>query len=170
MKNARTPIVVAGLLVVGFWLGNLFRGFGPGGPSTGTGIGTGTGTEQVAEPRDPNAQRVTLGEPADMPTIAAGPTDASVSLPPSGASAQPLTIVIDGAGYALLSDAGEAKVTSLEEIRTLAGATPGNDQGVRVRVVRRKNAQAGARADLLAALEASGVPSDAIQEKMGFVD
>lgn len=169
MKNARTPIVVAGLLVVGFWLGNFFRGFGPGGPSTGTGIGPGTGTEQVAEPRDPNAQRVALGEPASMPTIA-GPTDASVSSAPSAASAQPLTIVIDGAGYALLGDAGESKATSLEEIRTRAGEAPGNDQGVRVRIVRRKNAQAGARADLLAALEASGVPSDAIQEKMGFVD
>ncbi|AMV22224.1 hypothetical protein [Planctomyces sp. SH-PL14] len=169
MKNARTPIVVAGLLFVGFWLGNLFRGFGPGGPSTGTGIGTGDGTEQVAEVRDPNAQRVALGEPANMPTIA-GPTDASVSSASLPAPGHPLTVVIDGAGYALMGAAGETTPTSLDEIRKLAGEKQGDDQGVRVRILRRKNAQAGAKADLLAALEASGVPSDAVQEKMGFVD
>ncbi len=131
MKNARTPIVVAGLLVVGFWLGNLFRGFGPGGPSTGPESERGRAPNRWPSPAIPTLNG---SHSANRLTCRRSPRDRLTrqsACPPSGASAQPLTIVIDGAGYALLSDAGEAKVTSLEEIRTLAGATTGNDQGPR---------------------------------------
>ena len=43
MKNVRTPVVVIGLLAVGWWIGSMFKGFGPGGPGTSTKTGTGDG-------------------------------------------------------------------------------------------------------------------------------
>ena len=178
MKNARTPVVVVGLLAVGWWLGSMFKGFGPGGPGTSTKTGTGDGV--AIESRDPNAARNEKKEQAERTPSIPGPTSATPSTPseatePMLAISSPvprevLTVVIDGPGYLVGADEKRLRAAELAEVVTLALGVQGDDQGVHVRIRRKKNAQAGARVDLIGKLLEAGLKRESIQEMTGFID
>lgn len=174
MKNARTPVVVIGLLAAGWWLGSMFKGFGPGGPGTSTKTGTGDGV--AVESRDPNAKRTAIEQQKDdsplaTPAIPDGNSERMTPATP-GSQGTPaiVTIVIDGPGYAVASDNGNFRPAALDDAVALAKGATGDDQGVHVRIQRKKNAQAGARADLLTRLQDAGMKRESIQEMSGFID
>lgn len=178
MRNVRTPVVVVGLLAVGWWFGSMFKGFGPGGPGTSTKTGTGDGV--AVESRDPNAARNEKKEQAERTATIPGSTsaemsDASKSTEPMPVVSAPvlrqvLTVVIDGPGYLVGADEKRLRGAELAEVVTLAVATQGDDQGVQVRIRRKKNAQAGARVDLIGHLLEAGIKRESIQEMTGFID
>lgn len=174
MKNVRTPVVVVGLLAVGWWLGSMFKGFGPGGPGTSTKTGTGDGV--AVDSRDPNAARTQKARQTEQTPTIPGPTPVAsgISEPtpptPSAGQREVLTIIIDGPGYIAGSDESELRGAELAEIVALAKGTQGDDQGVHVRILRKKNAEAGARADLIGQLQEAGLKREEIQEMSGFID
>jgi hypothetical protein len=172
-RTASTAAVVA-ILAVGFWLGNMFKGFGlgPGGgggsDSSSQSPGPGTGGT-----RDPNQRREAIeskkelvSTPETLPEVQPAQSPEAVS--PGAPSL--VTVAIDGSGYALSTDGVRFQPATLGQVIEVARDTTGNDQGVRVRVVRRKNAVNGARLDLFHELEAAGLRREAIQEMTGFVD
>jgi hypothetical protein len=174
MKNVRTPVVVVGLLAVGWWLGSMFKGFGPGGPGTSTRTGTGDGV--AVESRDPNAARTQKAMQTEQTPTIPGPapvasgTSTPMPTPPSAGQREILTVIIDGPGYIDGTDESRFRAVELAEVVALAKATQGDDQGVHVRIRRKKNAQAGARADLIGQLQEAGLKREEIQEMSGFID
>jgi len=175
MKNARTPVVVIGLLAAGWWLGSMFKGFGPGGPGTSTKTGTGDGV--AVESRDPNAQRTAIEQQkedsAAVSRAVPDVTGEAAKRPApgeAGGSSELVTIIVDGAGYAVARGDGAPEPATLDAAVALAKGTTGDDQGVHVRIQRKKNAQAGARADLLIRLQDAGLKRESIQEMSGFID
>ena len=83
-----------------------------------------------------------------------------------------LTVVIHGDQFRLSEedDPQSGLDVSLAEIKRKASDVPGNDRGIRVRILKEKSAQAGARADLYAALTDAGVKREEIQERSDFID
>ena len=173
MKNARTPVVVIGLLAAGWWLGSMFKGLGPGGPGTSTKTGTGDGV--AVESRDPNAKRTAIEQQKDEAAASRAAPDVTgegTSPTATGTGGAPalVTIVIDGPDYAVGQGDAALERATLDDVVARAQATTGDDQGVHVRIRRRKNAQAGARADLLTRLLDAGLKRESIQEMSGFID
>ncbi len=150
-----------GLVALGIWLGQYFPGFGLGkglGFGTGSTESTGTSTDQVADrPKDstPSATLVSTSDPA-----------------PPGKAPERMRIIIDGDHFVLASsDSGmEGKTLDATEIAQLAKATTGDDQGIRVRIERTKNATNGAKQVLFEALDAAGITRDARHESTTFLD
>lgn len=150
MKNRLAAGVVIGAIGLGIWLSQFWRGPGMGGGGAAGVTSSSPETTLTALPRDtrPAASR------------------------PSGGEREFLTILIHGDAYRVVdSDSPQAgEEASLEEIRRRVADVKGDGQGIRVRVVRQRDAVEGARADLLASLEQAGVKREAIQEQSGFVD
>ena len=97
-------------------------------------------------------------------------TPGTTASPRSPGQREILTVTVDGPGYLVGSDDMPPRAAELAEIVTLAKATQGDDQGVHVRIRYRKNAQTGARADLLGQLQESGLKRESIQEMSGYID
>ncbi len=144
---------VVGALVLGIWLGSLWKGFGLGG--AGSGLVPDTGTVHVSN--------------APPAASSSGPAPAESSGSPTGGL---LTVVIHGAQYRLATDSDPQSGLDvpLDEIQRRVSVAKGTPEGIRVRILKEKSAQEGARSDLLSALLASGVKREEIQERAEFVE
>jgi len=143
------------LLIVGAWLGNLFKGFGVGGSESGTG----------------NEAEVNLTAPTEAHTE----TPQQVETPAVEPETSPvLTVLVDADQFRIQSgsDASATFATAtLDEIVKRARESTGDEHGVRVRLRFRENAQNGATSDLFKALqERAGIDREAIVEAPGFVE
>ncbi len=164
-RNLFGGAIVAALLV-GIWFGSFFKGFGLGENGTdGNGPNADTQSHSRTEVRAIPATGVT------NPTASTN-SPSTPSEPDFGLPAQFITIVIHNNQFRLMT--GDAPSVgpdiSLEEVKRQAADTIGTPEGIRVRILKAKSAQEGARADLLAALIAAGVKREAIQERADFIN
>lgn len=166
MRKRILKLGAAAVLLAGICLGIFFKGFGlgPGNGTGATGDGAGSGLRQEAPA---NSRDETLvGLPA-------GGMNAHPAQPDLGTPRDMLMIVISGDGYRLVdSETSSAPGTpiTLEQIRQQLGSAKGNAGGIRVRVLKSRSAQEGARSDLLSALLGAGVKREEIQERADFID
>ncbi|WP_437229866.1 hypothetical protein SH661x_001663 [Planctomicrobium sp. SH661] len=155
---------VIGALALGIWLGSFWKGPGLGGSGTGFGTSSQTGSSDEAA-----LDRVHVS--GDLVGAAAG-TAKTQPQEPEVVPTDMMTIVIYGNEYRLVD--GEApqsgKVLTLNEIADRAKQLTGTPEGIRVRILKGKSAQEGARADLLKYLAENGVKREEIQERAEFVD
>lgn len=152
-RNKVAGGVVVGAVLLGMWLGNLFRGFGLG--------GSGSGDDGVI----PSSVRVDRSSP---PSASVAEESPDVEAAPE----LPLTIVIHADRYRLASDRAPlvGSDLTLDEIKARVEAADADARGIRVRILKQKNAQEGARADLYAALAEIGVKREDIQERAELID
>lgn len=135
-RNVVGVALVLGI-AAGVWMGDLFKGFGTGGDGVGIGRSGTTGLSADAAPE----QAVDLGV--------------------SGAAhRQPYRVVIKDRSYFLREGAADTPVT-LEKLVELVTASPGDEDGVRVRVYQTESARVTAGVRLRDALKAADVPESA---------
>lgn len=153
--------VVVGALALGVWLGSFWKGPGLGGLGTGFGTGpdNGTATEHETGSTKVLSTSSNRPDPATTDSLDEGPTDM-------------LTVVIYGNEYRQLigEHPQSGKLLTLEQIAARSRKMTGTPEGIRVRILKGKSAQEGARADLLKTLEESGVKREEIQERADFVE
>jgi hypothetical protein len=162
MRKRLMAVAAVGLLVVGAWLGNLFRGFGLGGSGSGTGTAdSSTGDVQVS-----------------LHGGAAPAATPPESTPPATGEGAPvaeevLTVLVNGEQYAVQSgeDAtARFEPATLESVVELAKSRKGDAHGVRVRLRFKRDAQSGAISDLYSALQAADIPREQVIDATGFVE
>lgn len=155
MRKRLIAVGAVVLLAIGAWLGNLFKGFGLGGPGSGTGEGT----------------SINLAAPTDaLPPQSPEPETTDVDSDEPGV----LTVVVESDQFRIQSG-GDAAATfapvTLDEIVRRTKESAGDEQGVRVRLRFHQNAQNGAISDLYKALqEQAGLAREAIIEAPGYVE
>jgi hypothetical protein len=165
----RSRAVKGGILAVlaaGIWLGTKLGGFGLGG--SGLGLGPGTGTTKGGEGAD---QQVVDKTPPDLSGTSASVTAYSTPVTPKEPEKPRLRVVIDG-DRLVIADFDEGvsgETASAADIAKRVESMAGDDQGVRIRIERTKRATAGARSELLQALDQAGVKSEQIQESTEFL-
>lgn len=154
---------VVGALALGIWLGSFWKGPGLGGLGTGFGITSGT-DDSTPVSLDSTHVNSSLNSPGALPpsqkdSLDQFPTDM-------------MTVIIYGNEYRLVDgDAPQqGKVLTLNEVIDRSKQMTGTPEGIRVRILKGKTAQEGARADLLKALAENGVKREEIQERAEFVD
>jgi len=110
------------------------------------------------------------GDPENSQDASAEPPDAQASIVPASSTAptvlEKLDILIDGRKYLIKS--GKTSVYTelkLEELIQKAKATTGDEDGVRVEVVRRENARASAEEALRDGLLKAGLKSLEVDEQ-----
>lgn len=155
MRKRLIAVGAVVLLALGAWLGNLFKGFGLGGPGSGTGEGT---SIHLAAPTEPPPE-----QPPEPETPEVEPETPGV-----------LTVVVESDQFRIQSG-GDAAATyapaTLEEIVLRAKESTGDAHGMRVRLRFHQNAQNGAISDLYQALqEQAGLAREAIVDAPGYVD
>jgi hypothetical protein len=151
MRKRLIAVAAVVLVALGAWLGNLFKGFGLGGPGSGTGEGT----------------SVNLVAPTEAPPE---PEETEVEQESTGV----LTVVVESDQFRVQSGADTAATfapATLDEIVRRAKEAKGDEHGVRVRLRFHQNAQNGATSDLYQALqEQAGLAREAIVDAPGYVD
>jgi len=155
--------VAVGALALGLWLGSFWKGPGLGGGGTGLGTGPESGVGTGTESRPTHV----LSQASSEKIVPAGSSD-----PLDEGPTDMMTIVIYGDEYRLvIGDQPQAgKLLNLRDIGTRARKMTGTPEGIRVRILKGKSAQEGARADLLNRLTESGVKREEIQERAEFVE
>jgi hypothetical protein len=155
---------VVGALALGLWLGSMWKGLGWGGAGTGFGTSsqTETGTDSVTDEGVHVSAALSSGDSLAQearPVESDFPTDM-------------LTIAIYGNEYRMVDESApkSGMVMTLPEISQRVRKMTGTPEGIRVRILKGKTAQEGARADLLKTLEESGVKQEEIQERAEFID
>ena len=187
-RTAAAGVGAVGLAAYGLWMLPDLGDFGLGGDGTVAGITLDPDAGDAddlppAPPFDPDADEAEAVDDAG-PAVAAD--DATPLVNPAGtadptpdaADAPPIAVadvLVDGGEYWVLrrfaSDGREIREpTSAEEVVAMAGRVPGDPDGVKVRVARTPGAEAGAAADLMAALAAAGLADDEIDYRTRLVD
>ena len=146
--------LVGGVAVVGVIVGAFLSGWIPGlGSGSGTGSGESTDTP-ISVSADPTAQPPAA--PAQPPATAANTAEKKPTL-------ETLDVYVDGRTYAVPLREGGYRVVRPSTVMRLAKSTVGNDSGVRVRVLRTKDAQYTTWSRLVDELEKQlDMPADAI--------
>lgn len=162
MRKKLVGVAAVGILAIGIMLGGLFKGFGLG-PGNGTGN---TGDQSGSVARTPVDRDVNVNTQIgrDNPVRPVEPP------PPEQG---PLLILVTGAGYRMLASeaaASQGTPITLAEIQARSSARPASPDGIRVRVLKSRSAQEGARADLMSALNTAGIKRDEIQERAEFLE
>lgn len=169
-----------GILALGIWLGNMFKGLGPGG-------GTEGGAERSSASGENGAAEdgqlsVTLGTP--QASGAASPSNAANSSRPSpeGAPAEILGVLLYEDGYRLPRDTTLDVTTlsnpvspqfapaTLEEVVSRARLATGSPSGIRVLIFRHLSSTIGAKQKLLQALHEAGVRDGEIHQRTDYYD
>ena len=180
-RTAAAGVGAVGLAAYGLWMLPDLGDFGLGGDGSVAGITldpTGEDAEEVAP-----APRFPADDAAPADAIAAeglvNPAG-SADVPESpdvgeGPGVAVADVRVDGAEYWVLrrfaSDGREVREPiSAAEVVTLAGTVPGDPDGVKVRVARTPDAEAGAVDDLMDALAASGLVDDQIDYRTRLVE
>jgi hypothetical protein len=154
----RKRVIGAGaviLVALGIWLGNMFKGLGPGGDSTTDSTDSDGENVRVALTSD--------GEPATTDNHAQ----------PANEAPDVLTLLVDDDKYLIQIGEdwyAEFAPATLDEIVTRLDKIPGDENGVRVRLRFKANAQNGAISDLKSALTDAGVDPEAIIEDPDYVE
>ena len=164
MRKRVMAVAAVGLVVLGVWLGDVFRGFGTG--EADSSESSETALEDV---------QVSLDAGSEIPSRGAGaPQQETAATTPRPEHADDvLTVLVDGDSYQLQTGDDEAASftpATLEEVVERAETYPGNPLGVRVRLRFRRNSQEGARADLIEALQAAEIEREQIIEATDFVE
>ena len=139
--------VLAALAVLGTvlsFLGGLFPGIG----------GTGENGEGTGEP---GTVQVTM-DGSESPAPPETP-DKPAEVDLSGA----VDIVIDGERYLARTADGERREVSLEEVGRLVAKAPGNADGIRIRIARKRSSLRSAERDLEQLLTDAGLADDAVR-------
>lgn len=147
------------LVAVGIWLGNILKGPGLG--------------ENETDSSDTNGETVQVSlstdvDPASTTTTGTGDGTAAVTEAPDV-----LTLLVDDDQYQIQWGEdwhAEFSPTTLEEITSKAGDMPGDENGVRVRLRFKENAQNGAISDLKSALTDAGLEPESIIEDAEYVE
>lgn len=158
--------VLIGVAALAFYIGTQFKGPGLGGS------GSGDGGPVVGETSQPS---VSKGADTPLARVSelAGDEAVLVSTTPLATQLAPVVaVVISGDKYLLSSTGDESKATAAElaDVARAALIAPGDGQGIRVRIFRKKDATAGAKLDLFSKLNDAGIPSEAIQDMREFLD
>ena len=182
-RTAAAGAGAVGLAAFGLWMLPDLGDFGLGGDGTTAGITldpTGEDADELdpapAFPADASADPA-VADPADaeVPPNPAG----SASDPAPGADDGPALAVadvrVDGAEYWVLrrfaADGREDRdPLTADEVVALARSVPGDSDGVKVRVSRTPDAEAGAADDLMDALAAAGLEDDEIDYRTRLVE
>ncbi|MFO1094594.1 MAG: hypothetical protein U0992_15010 [Planctomycetaceae bacterium] len=163
MRKRLIAVAAVALLIAGAWFGNIFRGFGPGGPGSGEGAAE-------APPAD---TQVNLG--TEQSILLTTPTSAASgeAAPTAPKNDQVLTVLVAKDRYEVQSG-DDATATfepyTLESLVEQAKTRTGDEHGVRVRLRFKRDAQEGATSDLVKALQAAGIPREQIIESTGYVE
>ncbi|WP_437202705.1 hypothetical protein [Planctomicrobium sp. SH664] len=159
MKRRFTGTILALIIAAGIYIGNHWKGPGLGGS------GVGSGTPNAVETSGPTDKRIRVDNSVLRSDKPAGPTTLSTPSPL-------LVVVIHGDKYRLASaeNPSQGIEISLPDLKERVTEVPGNDQGLRVRILNARDAQEGARSDLYTALAEAGVKREEIQERAEFVD
>lgn len=143
IRTIAGTVVVLALALAGILKG-LFPNFGGGGNGDGPGDG-------------PRPQADAPEEPAVDPAPDVAPPD---RVPP-----QVLNVLVEDRHYAVRRTAGGREIwnrVELDRVVALAEQTPGNADGVRVRIVRDESARASAEIELHERLLEAGLPKESI--------
>ncbi|HWL08225.1 MAG TPA: hypothetical protein VNQ76_07470 [Planctomicrobium sp.] len=157
---------IVGALLVGIWFGSFFKGPGLGGNGA---TGDGMTAESLSSSRDEARSITETGN--SSPRASTGRSQGEATGPEFGLPTQLITIVVYGNQYRQIlgDDPTQGRPVSLQEIQRLSEETVGTTDGIRVRILKERSAQEGARSDLLAALAAVGIKREAIQERAEFL-
>lgn len=160
--KARTAGGVGVVLVgIGLLLGLWWKGPGLGGGGSGRG--------PAVAPPDASSVKATADPGESVRSATARPAENQGDV---GAGEAFVTVVIHGAGYRLVSsdDPSRGAEIALAEILERVQNAPGSPEGIRLRILKDRTAQEGARSDLEAALRAAGIKLEQVQEMSGFVN
>lgn len=150
----RAP-VLGGIAILAVVLTTFFTGIIPG---FGTGSGQGDGTT-------PTVQAETE-EGAAQPANADTPANPEVSKPvppkPVAAPVEVVQIVVDGDEFGLKRSDGIYRVAPISRIVEDAQSATGNEDGIKVRILRKKSAKYVAWSTLANELEKSGIKASEI--------
>jgi hypothetical protein len=152
----KTRTIAGGLVIAGAVLGTFMSGLMPGfGSGSGVLVQVSSIDESAASSENPANNQQQKPASVEQPDA----SEAVTALPPSV-----LEVRVDNHDY-LVPDGGPAgfRKIDLEDIVKLAQATTGNDDGIRVRIVRTRSARLAAWSALHDSLEKSGLPRDAIR-------
>ena len=141
-------VVVLAVALAGFF-GRFFGGFGTG--------------EQGGE----NAKETTAENTALLSNTTARPDDRSPAAQTAAVyldyrTVGVLEVIVDARSYTIRNDRNGARPVELGELIELAKRTPGNEEGVRVRVFRRESALVTTEKALQSALINAGLPQESI--------
>jgi|GEM_PF-2991609 hypothetical protein len=159
IQHSRVPAMrikrklVGGVAVVGVIVGAFLSGWIPG---LGSGSGTGNG-DSLDTPISISA------DPASQPTVP--PATATNTAKPAAkpVTIETLDVYVHGRSFAVPIRTGGYRVVKPSTVMRLAKSTVGNDSGVRVRVLRTRDAQYTTWSRLVDELEKQlDMPSDAI--------
>lgn len=146
--------IAGGLIIIGAVLGTFMSGLLPG-------FGSGSGTGTLVSGSSPALfQEPASNEPATSRVASAQPAAIADPVTPVVV----LEVRIENHNY-LVPDHSAAgyRQVNLDELVKLAQSTTGNDDGIRVRIVRTKSARLVSWSTLYDALEKSGLPRDSIR-------
>lgn len=150
----KTRTIAGGLVIAGAVLGTFMSGLFPGFGS-GNGIGA-----QVGETDASSASPETSSNEPPKETV---PVEQPASRPVESAPPVILEVRIDNHDYLVPDGNGGFRQTELDEIVRLARTTTGNDDGIRVRIVRTRSARFAAWSALYDSLEEAGLSRDSIR-------
>jgi hypothetical protein len=163
-KRTIATALIAGGVAVGVYVSGWLPKLGNG--ELGLGGGAPAPQEQhAAEPSPPAAaaKPQSPAESVDAPhESGAGPREFRPDV---------LHVLIDGRQYLVRkpADGGEEyQPATLDEVVELAQATPGDEDGIRVRINRRGSARATAEIALRDRFTAAGLPPESIREQVGL--
>ena len=153
--------VLIGVAAIAFYIGTQFKGPGLGGS------GSGDGGPAPAATTGPSTSTDLAGDEATMVS-----TTVPATATPTTPSSPLVAVVISGDKYLLSTSGDETQATPAElaEVIRAVLSAPGDGQGIRVRVFRKKDATTGAQVDLSSKLGDAGVPSEEIQVRQQFLD
>ena len=150
-RNILGAVLMAGIMA-GFYLGDLWKGFG-GGSTMGVGLGDPSSQSSGKSSEDETAKsesNTASNKPEDDPKSAAQPV---VDVPPV------IKVVIDDRSYSIRSADGDEPV-EIPRIVELIKAATGDVDGIRVRIYQKLSSRTSAEIALRDALTAAGI-SDA---------
>lgn len=165
-NGSRVGLLAIVLLGIGIFLGNRFRGIGPGGENTGVKSDPSAATETVDIDGNVRVQApdgaVSMVEPMrDDREITRTPRDAVIN------------VLIEDRTYKQVRTVDGEQVyesVDLPELMDRINRATGNADGVVVRIARKRSARATAEQDLDEALVKEGIAPDAIQRRAEFVE
>lgn len=172
-RSLRRRVVTAaavGLVALGIWLGNWFKGIGPGGGVDGGAKPSSSSEESGAAEEGELA--VTLGEPQTS----------GASRPGNPTPAEVVGVLLYEDGYRLPRDTAldvstlsnpvspQFEPATLEEVASRARLAKGNSEGIRVLIFRHRSSTVGAKQQLLQALHAAGLRDGEIHQRTDYYD
>ena len=139
-RNILGAVLVAGI-AAGVYLGDFWKGFGWGGGPQGVAGNSSTTSKQKSSDSKTSSKETTQTEKT------------------STVSGKVVKVVIDNRSYFLRSTAGD-QATELNDLVEMAKTAAGDEDGIRIRIYRKKSSRPSAEEALREALVAAGIPEE----------